>query len=139
VHSSELTHAIFFLVSPDEDPRQHLRILAELAGQVSKDSFIDDWLKASGEQQLKEILLRNDRFASIYVQANSKAAPMIGRPLRELNIPEGCLVAIIHRGGSTIVPRGGTVIQEQDRLTIIGSPSGISQVNELYHDDSASS
>ncbi|MCH8822546.1 MAG: amino acid permease [Planctomycetes bacterium] len=139
VHSSELTHAIFFLVSPDEDPRQHLRILAELAGQVSKDSFIDDWLKASGEQQLKEILLRNDRFASIYVQANSKAAPMIGRPLRELNIPEGCLVAIIHRGGSTIVPRGGTVIQEQDRLTIIGSPSGISQVNELYHDDSTSS
>ena len=139
VHSSELTHAIFFLVSPDEDPRQHLRILAELAGQVSKDSFIDDWLKASGEQQLKEILLRNDRFASIHVQANSKAAPMIGRPLRELNIPEGCLVAIIHRGGSTIVPRGGTVIQEQDRLTIIGSPSGISQVNELYHDDSASS
>jgi len=138
VHSSELTHAIFFLVSPDEDPRQHLRILAELAGQVGRESFIEDWIKARGDQQLKEILLRNDRFASIYVQENSKAASMIGRSLRELTIPEGCLVAIIHRGGSTIVPRGGTVIKLHDRLTIIGSPSGISQVNELYSDDFAS-
>ena len=57
---------------------------------------------------------------------------MIDRPLRELDIPDGCLVAVIHRADETIVPRGETVIEEGDRLTVIGSVKGIEQIHERY-------
>ena len=131
-HESSDTHAIFFLVSPDDDPRQHLRILAQLAGQVSQKEFMSGWLAATDERQLKEILLRHDRHVSLHVLSDSPAALMIGRPLRELDIPEGCLVAVIHRADETIVPRGETVISEGDRLTVIGSVSGIEEVQKRY-------
>lgn len=131
-HESSNTHAIFFLVSPDEDPRQHLRLLAQLAGQVSQQGFMSGWLAATDEHQLKQMLLRHDRHLSVLVLTGSRAAVMIGRPLRELDIPDGCLVAVIHRADETIVPRGETVIEEGDRLTIIGSVEGVEQVHERY-------
>ena len=131
-HESSNTHAIFFLVSPDEDPRQHLRILAQLAGQVSQEGFMHGWLGATDERQLKEILLRHDRHVVLHVVTDSRAAAMIGRPLRELDIPDGCLVAVIHRADETIVPRGETVVEEGDYLTVIGSVKGIEQVHERY-------
>ena len=31
--------AVFFLISPEKDPTQHLRILAQIAGRVDDDSF----------------------------------------------------------------------------------------------------
>ncbi|MHC5006427.1 MAG: amino acid permease [Planctomycetota bacterium] len=126
------TYAIFFLVSPDKNPGQHLRLLAELAGRVDQDEFIASWLEAGDEQRLKEIMLRSDRYASLPVTRGTATEPLIGRPLRETGFPEGCLVAIIRRQGETIVPRGSTVVLEGDWLTIIGSTRGIGELRQRY-------
>jgi amino acid transporter/mannitol/fructose-specific phosphotransferase system IIA component (Ntr-type) len=126
------TYAIFFLVSPDKNPGQHLRLLAELAGRVDQDEFIASWLEAGDEQRLKEILLRSDRYASLPVTRGTATEPLIGRPLRETSFPEGCLVAIIRRQGETIVPRGSTVVLEGDWLTVIGSTRGIGELRRRY-------
>lgn len=50
-------HAVFFLVSPEESPGQHLRILAKLASRVDEEDFLDRWRSAETEEELKEILL----------------------------------------------------------------------------------
>jgi amino acid transporter/mannitol/fructose-specific phosphotransferase system IIA component (Ntr-type) len=121
----EDTHAIFFLVSPEEDPGQHLRLLAQLASRVDEDGFMAQWLDAADALEIKEILLRNDRFLSIVVTAGEPSGAMIDRPIREMDLPEGSLVAAIHRGGRAIVPRGDTVILERDRLTCIGHERAI--------------
>ncbi|MHC4826614.1 MAG: amino acid permease [Planctomycetota bacterium] len=129
------TYAIFFLVSPDKNPGQHLRLLAELAGRVDQDEFIASWLEAGDEQRLKEILLRSDRYVSLPVTRGTATEPLIGRPLREVSFPEGCLVAIIRRQGETIVPRGSTVVLEGDWLTVIGSTRGIGELRRQYGAD----
>jgi amino acid transporter/mannitol/fructose-specific phosphotransferase system IIA component (Ntr-type) len=126
------TYAIFFLVSPDRNPGQHLRLLAELAGRVDQEGFIQSWLDATDEQRLKEILLRSDRYLSLPVARGTASEPLIGRPLRETRFPQACLVAIIRRGGETIVPRGGTEIQEGDWLTVIGSSKGIRELRQRF-------
>jgi amino acid transporter/mannitol/fructose-specific phosphotransferase system IIA component (Ntr-type) len=127
--------AIFFLVSPDRNPGQHLRLLAELAGRVDQDEFISSWLEADDEQRLKEILLRSDRYLSLPVVGGTAIAPLIGRGLRDIDFPEGCLVAIIRRAGETIVPRGSTVVHEGDWLTVIGSTKGIRELRRQYGAD----
>jgi amino acid transporter/mannitol/fructose-specific phosphotransferase system IIA component (Ntr-type) len=129
------TYAIFFLVSPDKNPGQHLRLLAELAGRVDQEEFISSWLDAEDEQRLKEILLRSDRYLSLPVTGGTATEPLISRPLREVSFPEGCLVAIIRREGGTIVPRGSTVVHEGDWLTVIGSTKGIRELRQQYGAD----
>ena len=125
-------HAFFFLVSPEENPGQHLRILAQLAGHVDNDRFMRHWLAAKNEQEMKEILLRDDRFLSLILNSHNKTASLIGKAIHNLDMPEGCLIAIIHRAGNIIIPRGHTILQEGDRLTIIGYPEGIEKLYLEY-------
>ncbi|MCH8005510.1 MAG: amino acid permease [Planctomycetes bacterium] len=129
---AENTYAIFFLVSPDRDPGQHLRLLAELAGRVEQEGFIDGWRMASDEQTLKEILLRDDRFVSIPVVPGTRSEVLAGKAIQDMQIPDGCLVAIIRRQGETLVPHGSTVVEAGDWLTIIGATDDIRHLREMY-------
>ena len=122
-------NAFFFLASPDDNPGQHLRILAQIASHVDNDQFIEQWLAARNEQELKELLLREDRYISLVLQNGAKTEELIGREIRDLDLPVGSLIALIHRHGQMIVPTGRTVLVENDRLTIISYPKGI---QELY-------
>ena len=124
--------AVFFLASGVTDAGQHLRILAHLARRVEEDDFMTDWLAARDEQSLKETLLRDDRFLSLYLASEAKTESLIGRSLNEVRMPEGTLIALIRRHGETLVPRGPTVLREGDRLTVIGAAAGIRRVANQY-------
>ncbi len=124
----ERVHAVFFLVSPEANPGQHLRILAQIAGRVDDSDFLAAWLAGEGEQRLKEILLRNERYLPLTVRRDAATGSLIGRTLRDLELPDGCLVALVRRGREAIVPRGRTRLEEGDRLTIIGEPEEIREL-----------
>ncbi len=125
-------HALFFLLSPEDQPGQHLRLLGHLATHVDDDDFLDVWLAAKDEQRLKETLLREERCVSVRVDPETVGGELIGRPLKDARLPPDTLVAMIRRGGRTIVPSGRTVLEAGDRLTVIGEPDAIRAVAEKY-------
>lgn len=122
---SEEVHAAFFLVSPENDPSQHLRILAQLATRIDEESFMPSWLKASSELQLREIFLRDDRYLSIHIEPGRVAWDWAGKPLMQVGLPERCIVAAIRRSSATLVPRGSTKLLAGDRLLVFGEPDVI--------------
>lgn len=129
----EPVHALFFLVSPEEDPKQHLRILAQIAERVDDEGFMEEWLAARNEQVLKEVLLRNERFLSLRLRGtDEQTVELIGRRLRDLKLPDGVLVALIRRNGKILVPRGSTILEDNDRLTVLGNPDDISRLRDRY-------
>lgn len=125
--------AVFFLVSPESNPKQHLRMLAKLAGRVDDESFMTGWLRAENEQQLKEILLRDEHFISMTVRTKGKSQQLVGKSLKDIQMPADTLVAVITRAGKTIVPGGDKVLMEGDRITIIGEPQGIEEFRQKYY------
>ncbi|MEM8782865.1 MAG: amino acid permease [Planctomycetota bacterium] len=129
---TQQVHALFLLVSPEDDPGVHLRILAHLAGRIDEDGFMDAWLGGANEQELKEILLRDERFFSLEVCRDDATAELIDRSLRNLELPEDTLVAMVRRDQHVFVPRGGTTLHCGDRLTIIGDPKGITEVRKRF-------
>ncbi len=130
--ATDKIHAFFFLISPENNPGQHLRILAQIASHVDDKRFIKRWLDADNEQDIKELLLRDDRFIRLLLRQNSKAEKLIGLPINRLTLPEGCLIALIHRAGDIIVPKGQIVLQQNDQLTIIGYPEGIQKLYDEF-------
>jgi amino acid transporter/mannitol/fructose-specific phosphotransferase system IIA component (Ntr-type) len=125
-------NAIFFLVSPEKDPTQHLRILAQIAGRVDEEGFADEWLHAKDDQELKEALIHEDRSLSLLIERETSGKELIGKALKDVRFPEGCLVAILRRSGQTIIPKGNTILEEGDRLTIIGDPKGMSELKKRF-------
>jgi len=130
--STQTVHAIFFLVSPNEDPAVHLRLLAQLAACVEQDSFMDDWISARHEDALREILLRDDRYLSLVLRPETPTESLIGVKIRDLGFPTGCLIAIIRRGRQALIPSGEMVLELGDRLTVIGEVDGVAELKQRF-------
>lgn len=128
----EHVHAIFFLVSDSSDPSQHLRMLAQLASRIDEEDFLDGWLGAQNEVQLREVFLRNERYMSIKLIDGSPAASLAGKTIGDLDLPDDSLIAAVRRDGSTIMPKGSTKLQANDRLLVIGEPHAIAELRERY-------
>ena len=120
--------AIFFLVSPESDPAQHLRILAQIAGRVDQDSFIVDWNLAQDNHEIREAILNEERFMHLVIGKDKNTEIIIGQQINKLDIPESCLIIWLRRDDQIIVPRGNTIIKRMDRLTIIGDQEGMKQL-----------
>lgn len=127
--------AIFFLISPLESAGQHLRILAEIAGRVDDETFAGDWDAAEDEIGIRKALLRSDRSLTLLVQQDSPSAVMIGQSIRDLPIPSGCLITWLRRGKEVFIPHGTTIIEEHDKLTVIGEPADIHQFSQQFVDE----
>ncbi|MHC4991574.1 MAG: PTS sugar transporter subunit IIA, partial [Planctomycetota bacterium] len=126
------TRAIFFLVSPEADPGQHLRLLAKLASQVDDENFLERWLAAPDGYDLKRMFLREEGLLSLTLARGAPSEELIDQSIRELDLPDGCLIAIIQRPGETLVPRGRTVLHDGDRLTIIGNEDAMRLVAQRF-------
>ena len=124
--------AIFFLFSPEHDPSQHLRILAQIARRADDENFLREWHAASDEVELKEALLHDEAFLLLTLRRDHATADLIGRALIETDFPESCLVAMLRRGGRMVIPRGNTVLRENDRLTILGNNEGLRDLEARY-------
>lgn len=120
--------ALVFLLSPEAQLTQHLRLLAQLVSMIEIPSFPREWRKARSEQELAESLLRDERYASITVGDPGPPAELVDRRLREIVVPPQILIAMVRRGTRTIVPDGSTLLREGDRLTVVGSPEAVASL-----------
>ncbi len=123
--TEDIVRAFLFLVSAEDNPGQHLRILASLAGQVEADGFMDEWLAANDEEALKAIFQRHENVLSLHVERHTNSGRFIGEAIQDLGLPKGCLIAVIHRSGGIVIPQGDTTIEDGDRMTIIGEVTGL--------------
>ncbi len=55
--ASGAIHAVFMLLGNRQDPRQHLRVLAEIARRAENPKFLDRWIEARSENELKELMI----------------------------------------------------------------------------------
>jgi APA family basic amino acid/polyamine antiporter len=124
--------AIFFLFSPDDDPSMHLRMLAQIAEHVDSDSFATEWEAAKNDQELKEVLLHDERFVSLIIGKDSKTSGLVGHPLRDIDLPDGVLIAMVRRGSHVYVPDGATFLEAGDSLTMIGDAVGLKELHDRF-------
>ncbi|MEJ2501721.1 MAG: amino acid permease, partial [Gemmatimonadota bacterium] len=132
LYPDEPVHALFFLVSPEGSARQHLALLAALAERVDQEDFMDAWMAARTEQELKETLLRAERFLSLQVRPFGPTEALAGKEIREISFVSGALIALVHRDGEVLIPTGRMRLAAGDRLTIVGDPEAIRELRQRF-------
>lgn len=127
----EKIYAIIFIVSSEENSGQHLRTLAHMAEMVDQPSFLERWKGAKHEGELREILLRDERFINITVTMENDTRTLTGHKIKEIDLPGESLVAILKREGKLTIPHGDTIIKEGDELSIIGEKEDIKAIKDM--------
>jgi len=61
-----------------------------------------------------------------------ETSPLVGRPLRELDLLDGLRVGAIVRNGEVMLPRGDTVVRAQDRVILFALAERIKRVEQLF-------
>jgi len=97
-------------------------VSSTLATAQELDNYIDNWMNELGEVgDVQEIEMTNES--------------MVGRSVQELgpDLPGTSLIALIARDGDTSVPTAETVLEEGDRVTIIGDREDVREAMEELH------
>jgi len=74
--------------------------------------------------------LRKGQFALVLEKMDPRA-PAVGRPLRDLALPERCQVAAIIRRGELLLPRDDLILQAADEVLSIAHSSQTTALAEL--------
>lgn len=61
-----------------------------------------------------------------------RGAKAIGLAIKDLNLPEQCVIAAIIRNGAVIVPRGVTVFEADDEVLAIAGPDAVDDLAALF-------
>ncbi len=85
--------------------------------------------------------VRHGRVRNVYSVGESEAevieaqvlpsSSICGPPLRELNFPEGALIGAISKSGTYVSPKGDTILEEGDVITIFALSSDVPDVENL--------
>ena len=73
---------------------------------------------ASDDRDSQEVLVRNPE--------------VVGKQLRELQLPGDLLILAVRRDEQLLIARGGTAFEIGDRVSILGDPEGIRIARELF-------
>ena len=129
---AERVHAIFFLLSPQDEPGQHLRLLGHLATHIDEEGFLERWLGATDAHAIRNTLLREERSLMVRIEPTGPTAAWVDRRLQDIDLPSDTLIALIRRGVHGIIPQGSTILKAGDRVTIIGTSEAIELLAERF-------
>ena len=61
-----------------------------------------------------------------------ETSPLVGKPLREVDLAGGIRIGAIYRDGEVVVPDGDTQIAANDRVIIFATPEHVRQVEQMF-------
>lgn len=131
----EPVRAFVFLVSPERHLGPHLRSVAQIVTTIDAPDFLERWIACETDEEMRALLLRDERFLQVTVHKDGTGDELVGSRLRDPNFPAGVLVALVHRDDTSFVPTGDEIIQEGDRLTIIGNPGTVEGLRRHFEDE----
>jgi amino acid transporter/mannitol/fructose-specific phosphotransferase system IIA component (Ntr-type) len=132
ISSEDFINVFFFLVNPNEETRQQLRMMSRLIDIIERKDFVNKILSLKNHRQIKEYLLHNERYITLRLLPGTYQSEMIGKQIKDIKYPAEVLVALIERDSYTFAPNGNTLLMENDILTILGEPRSIKQMYQKY-------
>jgi trk system potassium uptake protein TrkA len=61
-----------------------------------------------------------------------ETSPLVGKPLRDVNLPDGVLLGAVVHDGKVVSPRGNTVIKPGDRVILFATAEAVKKVEKMF-------
>ncbi|MBG54015.1 MAG: Trk system potassium transporter TrkA [Alphaproteobacteria bacterium] len=74
----------------------------------------------------------HDGAAEVIEAEALETSPLVGQPLREVDLPDGLIVGAIARDGNVITPNGSTIIEAGDKVVMFAQRDQVATVEQLF-------
>ncbi len=61
-----------------------------------------------------------------------ETSDLVGKPLREVNLPSGVILGAIVRDGEMICPTGNTIVHAKDRVVLFAAADSVRKVEQMF-------
>ncbi len=123
-------HQVIALVQdPDYIPLLEENGVVAISAPWATAAMVENYLDRPGVSDLFEI---GTGVASLVGVIVPEDAQVVGKQIRDVDIPRECVVAAIIRGKAFAVPRGDTEIQAGDHVVFVGPTSAIKNAQDVF-------
>ena len=131
IDEADEVHTVMVLLCPPKPAGLDMRIAGHIAEIVQGEGFTRRWLGAQSEAELTDVLVRDDHFLHVPVDCLPDLMAQAGQQIRELDLPDGVIIALVERDGRTIVATPKTTLQAEDKIALIGEPEALEALRDL--------
>lgn len=124
-----IPQVIAIVQDPDYMPLLEESGIVTISSPWSTAAMVENYLDRPGVAQLFEI---GRGVASLVGVLVAEKAAVTGKMIREIEIPQACVVAAIIRGSEFVVPRGDAEIRPNDRVIFVGPTPAIKKAQEIF-------
>ena len=61
-----------------------------------------------------------------------ETSPLVGNPLKDIDLPTGVVIGALVRGEDVIIPRGDTVIKTGDRIVLFAGAEAVKKIEKMF-------
>jgi trk system potassium uptake protein TrkA len=61
-----------------------------------------------------------------------ETSPLVGNPLKDIDLPIGVVIGALVRGEDVIIPRGDTVIKTGDRIVLFAGAEAVKKIEKMF-------
>ena len=108
-----------------------------LLGMISRSDILRAYdvgimRKQRGQLVEDRVRLRQSKKSDFQELILNEGDNVIGRQLKDLNLPKDVTIVAVERGGLTVIPGGDTVFQAGDVVTIFGLIAGLTGAKKVF-------
>ncbi|MFQ5562275.1 MAG: Trk system potassium transporter TrkA [Parvularculaceae bacterium] len=144
VTNNDQVNILSSVVAKREGARRALALINDvdygpLSEAVGVDRFVDPRAIT-----ISTILqhIRRGRIKGVYTLADGKAelieavaletSPLVNKPLRDAQLPEGVMIGAVFRDNAVVMPTGDTVISPGDRVVLMTLQENVKDVEQMF-------
>ncbi len=120
---------IAIVQDPDYLPLLEENGVVAMSAPWATAAMVENYLDRPGVSDLFEI---GSGVASLVGVIVPEGARVVGKTIKDIDIPQECVVAAVIRGKKFVVPRGDTGIEVGDHVVFVGPTSAIKKAQDLF-------
>ncbi|GJL92853.1 Trk system potassium transporter TrkA [Hyphococcus sp.] len=144
VTNNDQVNILASVVAKREGSRRAMSLINDLDyGPISEAVGVDRYIDPRATT-ISTILqhIRRGRIKGVYSLADGAAelidaialetSPLVNKPLREANLPEGVMIGAVYRDGVVQMPSGDMVINAGDRVVLMSMRENVKDVEQMF-------
>lgn len=123
------------LVDDENHSDRMVKLMAQLENSMSHSKFSEIWEQADDAEKIKMTLIQDVQTLAVVMKDTGATAKMNGSRIRDIELPDHSLVAVVYRDGKMIVPDPDTEVKEGDEVIFIAQGEALEELKERFSEN----